>query len=113
MKKILIDENLPRRLEIDFTDDDYNAIAISTQGWTGKKDKEMLELMVENKFDILLTADKSLQYEQNLDKYNIQILVVRTHNSRYAILKEFVDIIKKELNSFTSTEKVKEIDLRK
>ena len=76
MKKILIDENLPRRLEQDFSDEDMKASSISTEGWFGKKDKEVLELMVEFEFDILLSKnlDNFLELELKANQISTNII---------------------------------------
>jgi hypothetical protein len=37
---------------------------------------------VENGFDMLLTIDKNLAFQQNLDKYNLTIVVLNTLSSK-------------------------------
>ncbi len=47
--KILLDENLPRKLKADFGIN-YNVKTVRDMGWLGKKNGELLNLMVSNKF---------------------------------------------------------------
>jgi len=45
---------------------------------------------VENKFDILLTIDKNLMYQQNLDKYLLTIVVLNCFTSKIEELVTFL-----------------------
>lgn len=51
--KLLIDENLPKRLKTDFSD--HHIYTVSDMGWNRKKNGELLELMLEEEFEVLLT----------------------------------------------------------
>ena len=55
--KLLIDENLPKRLKNDFPD--HEIYTVSDKGWNSKKNGELLKLMVEEGFNALLTFDKN------------------------------------------------------
>jgi Protein of unknown function (DUF433) len=48
-------------------------------GWPGKKNGELLGL-ADPRFDVLLTLDKNLPYQQNLDAKRIAVLIVRAHS---------------------------------
>jgi len=50
--KLLIDENLPKRLKIDFPD--HEIFTVSDKSWNSKKNGELLELMFYEGFDFLL-----------------------------------------------------------
>ncbi len=54
--KILLDENLPRQLKADFGAD-YDVRTVRDMGWLGKKNGELLGLIVFNGFDFLVTID--------------------------------------------------------
>ncbi len=45
-----------------------------------------MTLCVEHGFDILLTIDKNLQYQQNLDRYPLTIVVLNSRSSKVADL---------------------------
>ena len=53
--KILLDENLPRRLKADFGAD-FEVYTVRDMNWLGKKNGELLGLIVFNGFDIFITA---------------------------------------------------------
>lgn len=63
MKRILLDENLPRPLARLF-DPQVEVISVHDLGWAEKKNGELLRLMVENEFEFLLTADRNLQNQK-------------------------------------------------
>jgi hypothetical protein len=60
-----------------------------------------------------MTADRNLEYQQNLDQYNLRLIVLITYDNRYKTLKDKVPIIEEVLLNEESTEgKVIKIDLR-
>jgi predicted nuclease of predicted toxin-antitoxin system len=61
--RLLLDENLPKRLKSDFFD--HEVFTVREKGWNGIKNGELMQLMLENNFDALLTFDKNLQHQQN------------------------------------------------
>lgn len=79
--RLLLDENLPRRLRQDLTE--HEIYTANERGWTGMSNEKLLELLIENEFDALLTFDKNLQYQQNFAKYNIAVIVLNAPDNRY------------------------------
>lgn len=93
--KLLLDENLPRKLKQNVGD--HQVQTVREVGWAGKTNGESLNLMLENNFDIFLTFDKNLQHPQNFDKYPISVLVLSAPSNQYVDLKELVFIVKEQL----------------
>jgi hypothetical protein len=62
--RILIDECVPRRLRREPPTHDVRTVA--EMGWSGKKNGELLRLMNDNGFEVLLTVDQNLRHQQNL-----------------------------------------------
>jgi predicted nuclease of predicted toxin-antitoxin system len=79
--KLLLDENLPKRLKADFADHEISTVR--ERGWNGIKNGQLLHLMVENGFDALLTFDKNLQHQQNLRQYPVSVFVLTAANNTY------------------------------
>jgi hypothetical protein len=52
-------------------------------GWASKKNGDLIAL-AEQSFDILITSDRNLQYQQNLQHRNIAIILLPTN--RWTIL---------------------------
>lgn len=77
--KVLIDENLPRKLVGHLKGHECRTVAEC--GWAGKKNGELLSL-AEEEFDILLTLDKNIPYQQDLTPGRIAIMIVRARSNR-------------------------------
>ncbi len=77
--KILIDENLPRKLATHLQG--HECLTVAECGWSGKKNGELLEL-ADSLFDVLLTLDKNLPYQLDLSSGRIAILIIRARSNR-------------------------------
>lgn len=55
-------------------------------GWNGKKNGELLQLLLDNNFTALITFDKNLQYQQNFKKYTIAVIVLNARSNSYPSL---------------------------
>ena len=77
--RILLDENLPRKLVGHLLN--HACRTVVECGWSGKKNGELLGL-ADPEFDVLLTLDKNLPYQQNLDTKRIAVLIVRAPSNR-------------------------------
>lgn len=70
--RLLLDENLPKRLKQEF--EEHEVYTVADKGWTGVSNGKLLELLTENKFDALLTFDKNLSYQQNFQNILLPLL---------------------------------------
>ncbi|MEA5532840.1 hypothetical protein [Crocosphaera sp. XPORK-15E] len=70
--RILLDECTPRPLKREFIN--YDIHTVVEMGWSGKKNGELLKLMSQNGFTILLTTDQNLRYEQNLQQIGVAVI---------------------------------------
>lgn len=69
-----------------------------------------MNLCVEHSFDILLTIDKNLQFQQNLNKYPIAIVIF---DSRSADISDLSNLIQPFLSQIESFEKYKAYTVKK
>ena len=95
--KLLLDENLPKRFKLDFPE--HEIYTVRDKDWDGKKNGELMQLMIAQNFDVLLTFDKNLQHQQNFNKYTIPVLVLNAPSNTYLTLKELVPKIKEALSA--------------
>jgi predicted nuclease of predicted toxin-antitoxin system len=95
--KLLFDECIPRRFKESFPHHDCRTT--SEVGWTGKKNGELLALAEQAGFEVLLTIDRGMEYQQNLKRRNIAIILIRTKSSRLA---DLLPLIPEILNCFSS-----------
>ena len=77
--RILLEENLPRKLAGHLIG--HTCRTVVECGWSGKKNGELLGL-ADPQFDVLLTLDKNLPYQQNLATKQIAVLIVRARSNR-------------------------------
>lgn len=96
---LLLDENLPKRLKLDFPD--HEIFTVRDKQWNGIKNGELLKLLIENSFDALLTFDKNLQHQQNFLKYTITVFVLTSKINRYFELTKLTPTINNYLSSGT------------
>ena len=66
--------------------------------WNGIKNGKLMALCVENNFDLLLTINKNLMFQQNLDKYNLTIAVLNSQTSKIEELVLFIPSFKAQLH---------------
>jgi len=55
-------------------------------GWSGKKNGQLLQLMGAQNFEVLLTVDQNLRYQQNLRAAGVAVVVLVASSNRLAEL---------------------------
>ena len=60
--RLLLDENLPKRLKLDFPE--HEIYTVRDKDWNGIKNGDLLQFMLTDYFHAFLTFDKNLQYQQ-------------------------------------------------
>ncbi len=93
--KLLLDENLPKKLKQDFQE--YEISTVREQGWNGISNGVLLKLMAAEGFEVLITFDKNLQHQQNLDKYPMSVIVLTAASNQYKYLRPLVGLVKEKL----------------
>jgi predicted nuclease of predicted toxin-antitoxin system len=96
--KILLDECVTKRLKNHLTE--FEVFTVRELGLGGVKNGKLMEYCVENNFDILLTIDKNLIYQQNLEKYPVTIVVLNCFTSKIEELVTFLLSFKLQVNTF-------------
>lgn len=87
--RILIDECLPARLKNSFAHLGHDCDTVQDAGIANKKNGELLSL-AEGKWDVLLTNDRNLKFQQNMAGRTICVLVLRANSSRLSDLLPLV-----------------------
>lgn len=93
--KLLLDENLPKRLKDDFPN--HEIYTVRDKGWNGIKNGELLQLMLDNGFHALLTFDKNL-HQQNFLQYTITVFVLSASNNTFIELTKLSPLVHEYLN---------------
>ena len=89
--RLLLDENLPKRLKNDFLS--HEVFTVRDKDWQGIKNGELLKRMIQEDFDALLTFDKNLQFQQNFARYSIAVFVLSARINSYEELSKLTDQI--------------------
>ncbi|MBC7972447.1 MAG: DUF5615 family PIN-like protein [Verrucomicrobia bacterium] len=80
---VLLDENLlSRRLKQPLLEAGHSVSNVNDMGWRGCSDRELLKLAEKHPFDALITADKNMNYQQNLNNRTIRIVVLDSSSTR-------------------------------
>ena len=88
--RILLDESVPGRHGSYLTG--HSTITVQRRGWASIKNGTLSGLAA-GEFDVLLTADKGMEYQQNLTTLPISILTVLAPSNRLDDLAAAVPVI--------------------
>lgn len=80
--RLLLDENLNWRLQRDLPGHQVESVPLL--GWAGISNGVLLRKAAENGFDVLITMDSNLSYQQNLTDHLIAVVVLRAPSNRLA-----------------------------
>ena len=75
--RVFLDENMPRPLRHALAG--HEVSYVEKEGWKGKENGELLAL-VEGRFDVILTSDGNIAYQQTLAGRALSMIVVPTNN---------------------------------
>jgi predicted nuclease of predicted toxin-antitoxin system len=93
--KILLDECVTKRLKAHL--EEFEVFTVRELGLSGIKNGKLMAYCTENNFDILLTIDKNLMFQQNLDKYSVIIVVLNSITSKIDELITFLPSFKHQI----------------
>jgi len=72
--RVLLDEQLPRHLAREIVGHDVSTV--QQRGWAGLKNGDLLRVAADAHFDVLVTADRNLQFQQNLSQSRLGIILL-------------------------------------
>ena len=81
--RLLLDESVPRRLRRSLPT--HAVRTVIEMGWEGIKNGDLL-VRAAVEFDALVTVDKNLQYQQNLDALPIAVIVLYARSNELPYL---------------------------
>jgi len=82
--RILLDECLPRRLRDELPGHEVHTVPDA--GWKGKKNGELLVLAAGH-FDVFLTVDAGIEYQQNLGQLALGVIALKARTNRIEDLR--------------------------
>ena len=85
--KVFVDECVDWRLSRDIVG--HEVSTARQMGWSTIKNGELLAL-ASREFDVFVTVDRNLSFQQNLPGFAIAVIVLRARSNRLADLKPLV-----------------------
>ncbi|MCU0424517.1 MAG: hypothetical protein MUF71_02705 [Candidatus Kapabacteria bacterium] len=99
--KILLDECVTKKIKAHLQE--FEVYTLNEMGWNGLKNGNLLKAAIKQQFDILLTIDKNLPYQQNTLQHEITIVVLDVKRSKIQNLVELIPKFKAQLKQFEKT----------
>ena len=96
--KILLDECVNRKLKSRLAG--IETYTVAEMNWRSLRNGNLMRAAIENKFDVLLTVDKNLEYQQNMDKYDIVVVVFDVLKNTIQLLETLVPAFITQMPTF-------------
>jgi len=88
--RVLLDECVPRALRTALPGHEVGTVAEA--GWAGVKNGALLRLAA-TRFDVLLTVDRHLEYQQNFSGLTIAVIVIDAPSNDIAVLRPLMPAV--------------------
>ena len=87
MRRVLFDENMPRKLRRDLPE--FFVRTAQEEGCSGFKNGELLR-RISKTFEVLVTIDQRMRYQQNVSQLTIGVVVIELPDTRLVYLRALV-----------------------
>jgi hypothetical protein len=104
VRRVLFDENLPRLLRRSLPE--FEVRTVQDVGWGSFTNGDLLR-RAEGTFDVLLTADRRMQYQQMLTNYQIGIVVIVTPRLQLQVLERGLPELRQALHNVRAGEVIR------
>jgi len=104
--RILLDESLPRKLGFLLTG--HFVRTVVQMGWSGLINGQLL-LVASTEFDVLISGDKNMQYQQNEASLAMSVITLIATNNR---IESFLPLIPELLEVLASLEEKRFYQIR-
>lgn len=98
--RVLLDESLPRQLVRELKS--HTVHTVREMGWNSIKNGELIKVARADGFEVLVTADQNLEYQQNLKRAEIGIVVVAARTNR---IEDLLPLVPSLLQAITAVER--------
>ena len=80
---------------------EHTAHHVHALGWHGVRNGNLLQFAADNRFEVIVTVDKNMPYQQNIAGRPFALIVLDTHPVNYANLAACVPALKIQLSAIT------------
>ena len=94
--KLLLDENLPKKLKNDFPL--HEVFTVREVKWNGIKNGELLKLMAENNFNAFISFDQNIQHQQNFENSFLTVFILIAPINTYTVLQPLCNTVNEYLS---------------
>ena len=95
--KVLLDECVDRRLKSRLPG--HDVYTVTNMHWNGLKNGLLMSAAIGEKFDMLLTIDKNLEFQQNLKKYDIVVAIFDVKQNNVKLYEPLIPIFEAQLST--------------
>jgi hypothetical protein len=95
--RVLLDECVPRRLGRELLG--HEVATATGEGWAGRRNGDLLRLMVDADFRVFVTVDRNLAYQQNVAVAGVAVIVLHARTNRERDLLPLVPALLAALES--------------
>lgn len=96
--KILLDECVTKKAKKLL--EDFEVYTVPEMGFSGLKNGKLMEQAEKSGFDILLTIDKNIDYQQNIPKYQLTIVILDVLKSSIKYIEELIPEFKSQIGKY-------------
>jgi hypothetical protein len=86
--RVLLDEQLPRKLVRELVG--HEVSTVQREGWAGVENGQLLWLAAEAGFDVFVTKDQSLEFQQNLSSARLGVIFLDAPSHDIDVLRPLV-----------------------
>ncbi len=94
--KLLLDENIPIQLRDEFSQS-FDVYTVRYMGWNTLEDSDLLVAAHTANFNFLITVDKRLHRQHNLENFDFQVITLATFSNRIQNLIPFIPLIEQAI----------------
>ena len=89
--KILLDESVPKALGFELSG--HFVRNVQTMGWSGVSNGRLLKLMADNGFEVLVSCDQNIEYQQSSGLPVALVVLIAPDNRVPTILRLLPDLL--------------------
>ena len=110
MRRVLLDEDVPRQLRRDLPE--FEIQTVQEAGWSSVQNGELLH-RASAQFDVFVTADRNLRYQQNISSFDLGVVVIEAVDTRLPHVQTLLSPLRDAIASVSPGEVIVVSDDRK
>ena len=94
--RLLLDECVPRKFKEELLG--HEVSTAREMGWSGRRNGELLVLMRERRFEVFITVDQNVEFQQNVRASGIAVIVLAARTNRLKELRPLAPAVLRTLS---------------